>query len=467
MDLSILEKFKPENFEKYNSEEKTNAIKALIQSIIVEKNLSDVTFEVGDGFGYNAKENTIILPDFNLQEENKVSSYEILTGIIHEMRHKEQADKGKLDPLIYQGFAYYISPNELDAHNYTSKTLMKLSPFFNDDKFDIYLLNLLETDSNNQKSSKEQITRLGYTDKPTEEYARMHSEFVDNYVCKKNPMDKGQTGITPNGKYLMTYFEEDDILNVGVGSTLVYYKDGNLYLNKLVFLKDIDTKDIARDLAEAIKVIDECYEGEHIVKEIKFPPELIELGISKAQYDELVRLWGVKDGSIKVEQLEEITEKQGIQLLRVREQNDYESKYTPEQLEIIELAREKEDEFLAVKAGWMDEEEVKPGFIVMSQYKPEFSPEKLRLIYAAQINNLNTVMYEKLSEEQIKEVMLAQLNGLTRSDVLEIVNGKEDFKLARLRKQAEKGIKPRVKQIDLTDDFDIILPDDGQTLEGR
>lgn len=467
MDLSILEKFKPENFEKYNSEEKTNAIKALIQSIIVEKNLSDVTFEVGDGFGYNAKENTIILPDFNLQEENKVSSYEILTGIIHEMRHKEQADKGELDPLIYQDFAYYISPNELDAHNYTSKTLMKLSPFFNDDKFDIYLLNLLETDSNNQKKSKEQITRLGYTDKPAEEYARMHSEFVDNYVCKKNPMDKGQTGITPNGKYLITYFEEDDILNVGAGSTLVYYKDGNLYLNQLVFLNDVDTKDIARDLAEAIKVVNECYEGENVVKEIKFPPELIQSGISKAQYDEVVRLWRVNDGSIKVEQLEEITEKQGMQLIRVREQNDYESKYTPEQLEIIELAREKEDEFFAVKVGWMDEEEVKPGFIVMSQYKPEFSPEKLRLIYAAQINNLNTVTYEKLSEDQIREVMLAQLNGLTRSDVLEIVNGKEDFKLARLRKQAEKGIKPRVKQINLTEEYDIVLPDSGETHEDR
>ena len=157
MDLKILEKFRREKFKQLDSKEKEAAVRELIQSIVEENNLTDVNVEAGEGFGYNSKTNTIIIQDFEEMED--VSSYEVLTGIIHEMKHKEQADKGALDPLIYQGFAYNISPNEIEAHRHASKTLMQLTSFFNDDQFYIYLLKLIDTDSKNQKESLEKIKR--------------------------------------------------------------------------------------------------------------------------------------------------------------------------------------------------------------------------------------------------------------------------------------------------------------------
>lgn len=455
MDFKILEKFKPYNFNQYTSEEKENAVKELIANIIEEKGLKEVDVSFGNGFGYY--NGNIIVQDFNAPESLNISSYTVLTGILHEMRHKEQDDKGELDKLVYQHFAYSLSPNEVDAHSYAIQTLIQFANFFDDNEFDIYILKLMNADFDKQMHSRNLIKKYGYTDKAPEEYARIHSEYVNNYVCKKNPYDEGISYILGEFPNYATEYKENGILIIRQGRLKICIKNGKAYIDSSAKMDEMSSNEFINNLKAIMQMGLEYMGDKAKINEIHFPPEMIQFGVTKEQYDMLMKTLNVKNGKISFEEFQNIEPQENFTIGTPFVGERYYKKFKSAQQELMAQVEEYEDLLLSQEFEMMEEGEEKlPGFIALCQYKPEYSEEKLRLLFAAQKQGLNTIMYENLTEEQIKEAMLAQLNGLSRNELLQVVQSKDEARKTRLLLQANRGIRSRVHKIELNEDCDIL-----------
>lgn len=335
MDFKILKKFKPNNFKQYTTEEKEAIVRELIANIVEERKLNDVNVSFGDGFGYY--NGSIIIQDFNAPEARNISSYTVLTGIIHEMRHKEQDDRGELDSLVYQHFGYSISPNEVDAHSHTARTLIQLSNFFDDNEFDIYVLNLIDNDYDKQMHSRNKIIKHGYTDKTPEEYARIHSEYVENYVCKKNPYDRGENQILgEHSNYYAIEYKEDRILVIGKGFLKICIKNGKAYIDSSVKMRVMNSDEFIDTLKSIIqRGVD--YLGDKVkIDEICFPPEMIQFCVKKEQYDNLMRILNVSEGKIAFTDFQELQPQETCVIgTPIEKENEFKD-YTSEQQEVMQ-----------------------------------------------------------------------------------------------------------------------------------
>lgn len=160
MNKELLEQFNGETYKKLSNEERKRLILQTINNIQNENALDNIEIEFKkDQFGYDFENNKIII---DLTEEN---SYKILTGIIHELRHQWQKEKGDMarTPLV-SGIDYILSPHENDAHKYTLSKMQEYQEFFNNDEYDLYLLYLKEQYLGKYKNALYTYNRAGYKD---------------------------------------------------------------------------------------------------------------------------------------------------------------------------------------------------------------------------------------------------------------------------------------------------------------
>ena len=126
--MTILSKFKTECFCKLTVEGKKKLATDFIHAIIKERQLPDVEIRFsGEEFGYDPNGKILYISESSIENNSLNSNFELMTGIIHELRHREQDDN---DHLFYTGMEYALSPREIDAHRFASSELVKLSDFF-------------------------------------------------------------------------------------------------------------------------------------------------------------------------------------------------------------------------------------------------------------------------------------------------------------------------------------------------
>ena len=100
---------------------------------------------------------------------------------------------------------------------------------------------------------------------------------------------------------------------------------------------------------------------------------------------------------------------------------DYQERYSEDQQAFLESMLDYIDE-CDERRLFPDPDEQSEAYFAVESYKPEYSLEKLKLIFSAQQMGLNTMYYDSLSEEQIRILMEAQKKGISREEIKELIS---------------------------------------------
>lgn len=455
----ILENFRPDVYSTLSNEEKKEVILQTIKSIQEENDLSEIDIEFSDGlFGFDFSKRKAII-DLSCSD-----SYAELTGIIHELRHQWQSEKKGLVPVNGSGRDYILSSHESDAHEYAIKEMEKYQDFFNDDRFDMYLLKLKGDYFKKKNSARYTYERSGYSD--IEEISRRMSlykeqaaifsdeEIRENGEAKTMPFES-DNGII--GMFKLNASNQNIFLGIpGISGTL---KGTDLYIMGFSVGKEITTDNFIKVLQLYMDCLHEFKDiGINVhCDSIHFPPAIVGGGgLPKNMYEAFLgSLHCGEDRTISVENINlgkfdgNFVLKNTIGMmsdgLELKFGIDYNKKYTKEQIAIFMKAVEWEInlEELTIdrEENGEDEMSMNNGFFSLYQYKKEYSPRKLALILAGQKRGLNTFYYDSLNEEQIEQLMILQLEGFNKEDWISLVQDGADFEKCRQRlEQGKNGI---------------------------
>lgn len=143
---NIVLNFKPEFFNVLSLDKKFNLIQTFCNAFCKERNISDTLVVFSSRLvnnscaGYNKISDKII---FDIADIH--NSYKVFSILIHEIRHKEQAEKHifKNTPNIHTLKYYYLDIIERDAYLFQYNQAKKYSKVFKDEEFDNICLNIL------------------------------------------------------------------------------------------------------------------------------------------------------------------------------------------------------------------------------------------------------------------------------------------------------------------------------------
>ncbi len=280
MDNKLYGKFKRKFYNKMTDDEKRNLITQTIRAIQKEKDLREVDIEFKDGlFGFDFKNKKIII---DLVSDN---SYEILTGIIHELRHQWQDEKRNLKSLNSYGYEYILSPHEKDAHEYAIEEMQKYQELFNDDEFDLYLINLREEYLAKRNSAIYEYQRSGYYDvedisKEMSLYKEQSALFTEEEFEESGEpesamatFDNGIDGIIKVNKHNNNVLLQTH----GMTGTII---GTDLYINQISVRKEITTGNFVNIIQLYMECLAELKEiGINVnCTQIHFPPAIIGMG---------------------------------------------------------------------------------------------------------------------------------------------------------------------------------------------
>ncbi len=459
MESKLYKKFKREAYNKLNDDEKKDLVIQTIRALQKEKDLSAVDIEFKDGlFAFDFKNKKIII-DLTCDD-----SYDILSGIIHELRHQWQSEKRNLTPLSSSGYDYILSSHEEDAHEYAIEEMQKYQEFFNDDEFDIYLINLKEKYLSKRNDAIYEYQRCGYYNvedisKKMSLYKRQSalvsaedSETIKRPESSIVTFDNGINGMIKVNKNTNNIFLQIP----GMNGTLI---GTDLYLNVIVVKTELATSDFANAIQLYMECLDELKDiGINVqCTQIHFPPAIIGMGgLEKNEYESFLKSLNCKEGTTTVKNIES----QNYDKKHVLRQTidmwpdgkeatfgiNYLQEYTEDQIKILDIAKEWQMDLDDLKSSSeFSEEEIETkessviGFFAAHQYKKEYSPIKLKLILAGQKRGLNTFYYENLDEKQIEQLMILQLEGFKRKDWIKFVE--DGLDIAEIRGKLEEERK--------------------------
>ena len=474
MDSRLYESFKRETYNRLNDDGKRDLIIQTIRAIQKDNDLSEIDIEFREGlFGFDHKNKKIII---DLVSDD---SYEILTGIIHELRHQWQSEKGNVSALASYGYDYILSPHEADAHEYAIEEMKKLQEFFNNDEFDMYLINLEEAYLSKRNSAIYQYQRSGYYDVEDiskkmslykEQTALFTAEELEESGEPESSMvtfDNGINGIIKvNKKNNNIFLQIPGIRGVLIGT--------DLYISQIALHEEISTAQFANMIQLYMECLDELKDidiNAHCTQ-IHFPPAMIGLGgIEKKEYESFLKSLNCEEGIITVESIENQNYDKNHVLRRTinmwpngKEDAfglNYLQEYTEEQIEVLDMAKEWELELDDLKHPEEETETSETpviGFFAAHQYKKEYSPRKLALILAGQKRGLNTLYYENLDEKQIEQLMILQLEGFKREDWIKFMQ--DGLNMAEIRRKLEERKDLTIiNGINLDENCNIILQD--------
>lgn len=446
---TILKQYKPENYEKLSVDEKKNLIIQTIRTIQCERDLDecDIEFKPGLGhFGFDFRTKKIII-----DLEMDITSYDMLCALIHELRHQWQLKQEGKQPQVGQGLNYRISPAEKDAYEYSITQMLTYSDFFNDDAFDLNMINLI-----NEYVSKRNSSKLYYEvcDYSVEEilpemisYMDLTSIYSPEEKGKNDDIDKpipfcfDKIAKEQNIEGVYSFNEKTNNLFFRIWDGMdVSLINGELYIRSIDLCDDIPLKNVVELITrigfKCIKSFNEMGLNVEVPNIIHFPPALIGMhGMKQNNYVEMLNHLNCNEH--KEVSLDDIRNSDKnyiingtVNLFNVITGNkidfgmNYLEEYTPEQIEVLDRAIKWMLDLDDLKCECEPGEEV-TGFYAGFQYKKEYSPQKLELILEAQKQGLNTLFYDKLDEEQIKHLMELQLAGAKRSEWIELIPDKK------------------------------------------
>lgn len=475
MRKDLLEKFKREAYSKLTEEEKKNLIIQTIRSIQSENDLSEVEIEFRDEtFGFDSQSKKVII---DLVSDDP---YVMLTGIIHELRHQWQIEKGNFNPLNTSGRDYILSPHEMDAHEYAISQMQKYSDFFNEEEFDLYLIDLKEKFLSKKNDAIYDYKRSGYDD--VEKISRKMSLYKEQAALftteelqgtEKEQMVRFDDGVM--GACMINENNHNILLRIpGIVGTVI---GNDLYINMITVKEKLSTNDFACILQRFIEYLDVFKDiGIDIhCDNIHFPPAIVGMaGLAKDEYDNFLRSLNCRDGMITVENLYAQNFDKDHVLRRTinmwpegKEMTfgiNYLQEYTDEQVKVLDMAKKWELDLDDLKHPLEDDEEdeiEKPettviGFFAAYQYQKEYSPQKLRLILAGQKHGLDTLYYDGLDEKQIEQLMILQLEGFKRKDWIKIIQSGLDIAEARRKLEESRPDITIISELNLDDDCNIV-----------
>lgn len=486
MDIEILKQFKKEKYNSLTESEKIELITKAIKDIQQEQGMPEIEIKSDSNFfGYSPQTHKIHIDKTQIDE-----GYTVLTGIIHELRHQWQLEVDDQTQEIGSGSSYILAPQEKDAHEYTIRELMKFQQVINDDEFDIYILSLMSDYIQKRDSSRFMYKSLGYTDirkvvYESNKYAYKSLVFnAEEEEENQTNQDKEQLFKIDDtiwmlfkqnrnrNNYSFNYLD-DSKAKTRIGSFTCILIGNDLYTDFLLFNKRFTTGQFVDLFNETIEVVSSFADSMGLslnINNIFFPPVSPGIngiaGFKKEEYEGLLKSlkyngqpYTLGDINSKNVDRDHFTNPNSFSFYSKKRAllgSDYESKYSKEQLSIINAM------FDYMSEEYDDEEEdineIKPtGFKALFQLNHKYSPRKLELLLAAQKKGLNTFYYTSLNEEQIEQLMIIQLEGFKRKDWIPYLKKDADF--TQVRKQLESK-NPSIKPIDgfeLDDDYNIII----------
>lgn len=435
MDDTILSQYRPENYEKLSIDEKKNLIIQTIRTIQSQNDLdkTDIKFEPELGyciFDHGSKGIVIDL-------EMDFTSYEMLCVLIHEVRHQWQfKQEGKL-PQVAQGRDYILSPAEKDAYEYSITQMLTYSDFFNDDNFDLTMIDLIDEYVSRRNRSKLDYEICDYDVEEILPEILSYMELTSIYSLEELGKNPDIEELIPfyfkkismpglynfNEKTNNLYFETD----YGLKVSLI---NGKLYISSIsdFELDNCSLDEVVEFISqgiECIKYFNEMGLNVEMPNIIHFPPAIVgPCGIKKKTYiDILNRLNCNKDKEVSLEDIRKF-DKNYIIPHEIVDIDFGMDEYTTEQIEILDRAKKWNDD-LEESINECEPSKKFTGFYAGFQYKKDYSPKKLELILEAQKQGLNTLFYDKLDEEQIKHLMELQLAGAKRSEWIDLIPDKK------------------------------------------
>lgn len=466
---TILKQYKQDNYEKLSTDEKKNLIIQTIRTIQSEKDLEecDIEFQPGLGhLGFDFRTKKIIV-----DPEIDITSYDMLCALIHELRHQWQLKQEGKQPQAGQGRDYILSPAEKDAYEYSITEMLTYSDFFNDDAFDLNMINLINKYVSKRNNSKlayevcdydaEEIVpkMISYTDLTSIYSVEEKSENDD--IDKLIPFcfEKMVRGQNIEGMYSFNEKTNNLFFYIRNGMDISLI-NGELYIRTINLCDDIPLENVVKIITgvgfRCIKSFNEMGLNVEIPNIIHFPPALIGMnGMKQKNYSELLKHLNCdEEKKVSIEDIRNFDKNYiingTVKLLDVTTGNkidfgiNYLDEYTPEQIEVLDRAIEWNLDLDDLKYEGESGKEV-TGFYAGFQYKKDYSPQKLELILEAQEQGLNTLFYDKLNEEQIKHLMELQLAGAKRSEWIDLI---QDKKIQWLSENSSS----RPKQLPYSDD---------------
>lgn len=445
---TILKQYKPENYDKLSVDEKKNLIIQTIRTIQDENNLDkcDIEFKPGLGhFGFDFKTKKIVI-----DLEMDITSYDMLCALIHELRHQWQLKKEGKQPQIGQGRNYIISRAEKDAYEYSISQMLKYSEFFNDDAFDLNLIDLINEYISKRNRSKIDYEICGYSGEDILpemiSYMNLTSVYDENEKNKNDeteqiiPFRLDKSNSKQNIEGLYSYNDKTGNLLFRIWNGMeVSLINGELYIRTIDLCDDIPLESVVTLITETgfecIKHFKEIGLNVEFPSVIHFPPALIgRYGMKKNSYIEMLNHLNCNEKrEVSLDDIRNCDKnyivKGTVDLLKSISGEyidfgiNYLEEYTPQQVEVLDKAIEWMLDLDDLKYDCEPGKKVK-GFYAGFQFKKEYSPQKLDLILKAQKQGLNTLFYDKLNEEQIKKIMQLQLAGIKRSDWINLVHDK-------------------------------------------
>lgn len=416
----LLECFRPEFFNKLTEEYQKSLIMAIIEKIANENNIKEVyvTFEKGRGsyfMPYSKTLNIELEPDTSMGPY----SYLILNNIIHELRHCKQNEMD-IRHEFSEDF-YAITDAEIDAHDYTSMEMHKLESFFNSDDFRRF--NQLIDDQTQSLRDRiyRQLEFFGYKEKTPYEYKDEYVKYCMENSCKF--FDSQKTFYLEDGVYSISIDIDNQKIRceyldqeTGIAVCLNFSnEEANLTSLYHIFTDEecatVNSKDLERIFMNVFKIIEEC-NGEYScnIDKITFAPIIPDLNIDI--YNRIINYLNADKENINlIKDLNLNFPKEKLIFENFKREfacfgNEYYSEFTKEQRKVLDQVAKYVYPFENEELNTSNKE------MCLSEYKKEYTPDKLMLIFKAQKRGLDTSFYEPYNEDELRKIQKVQIKNL-------------------------------------------------------
>lgn len=416
----LLECFRPEFFNKLSEEYQKSLILAMIDKISNENNIEEIniTFEKGRGFYFMPYSKTL---NIELEPDTSMGpySYLILNNIIHELRHCKQNETNIKHEFSHDFYA--ITDAEIDAHDYTAVEMHKLEDFFNDDNFRRF--NELIDDQTQSLRDRiyRQLDFYGYREKTPYEYKNEYVEYCMKNACKF--IDSQKTSYLEDGVYSLSIDIDNQKIRceyldqeTGLVMCLNFSNDeANLTSFYHIFTDEkqaiVNSKDIERIFLNICKIIEECNDEYNCnINKISFAPMIPDLNINI--YNKILNYLKINDTKISlIKNLNLNFPREELIFLNFKREfacfgNNYYKDFTKEQRKVLDQVAKYIYPFENEDVNISNKE------LCLSEYKKEYTPDKLMLIFKSQKIGLDTSFYESYNEEEIRKIQKVQIRNL-------------------------------------------------------